>query len=122
MILIKDTHVKAAGGPGPAVRKAKHYCRTHTDIKIEVEVQSVDQFKEACAERPDRILLDNMSSIDMASCVSHKKAKFPFIEIEASGNITEENIRAVAETGVDFISVGAITHSPKALDIHLKIV
>jgi nicotinate-nucleotide pyrophosphorylase (carboxylating) len=122
MILIKDTHVKAAGGPGPAVVKAREYCLTHPDIRIEVEVQTLEEFKEAGRERPDRIMLDNMSIGEMQQCVSYKKDNNLIVELEASGNITRENIRSVARTGVDFISVGAITHSVKALDIHLTIV
>lgn len=119
MILIKDTHVRAAGGVGSAVRKARAFRGPENTPMIEVEVQSEEQFREAVAERPDRIMLDNMPPGHMARCVRYLSEQGESIETEASGNITEETIRAVAETGVDFISVGALTHSVRALDIHL---
>jgi nicotinate-nucleotide pyrophosphorylase (carboxylating) len=122
MILIKDTHVKAAGGPAEAIRRAKEFCKSNPAVKIEVEIQSVKEFYEAVEAAPDRIMLDNMSLEDMAACVSHIKKAGSNIELEASGNVTFENIRAIAETGVDFISAGSITHSVKALDIHLVLV
>ncbi len=122
MIMIKDTHVKAAGGPGEAVRRAKEFCQNNKDLKIEVEVQNIDEFKEAINEMPDRIMLDNMTCEDMRNCVNLKKSINRKIELEASGNVTKDTIKDIAETGVDFISVGAITHSVKALDIHLLIV
>jgi nicotinate-nucleotide pyrophosphorylase (carboxylating) len=122
MILIKDTHVKAAGGPGAAVRKARHYRRDRRkDIPIEVEVQSVDEFKEAMAAGPDRVMLDNMSCDQMRQCVNLAGNYDGSVELEASGNITAETVRDVAETGVDFISVGSLTHSVCAIDIHLVI-
>lgn len=122
MILIKDTHVKAAGSPAQAIHKAKMFCNTHADVTIEVEIQSIDDFFDAVRETPDRIMLDNMSIDDMVTCVSHiQKMKLP-IELEASGNVTTENIKAIAATGVDYISTGSITHSAKALDIHLILI
>jgi nicotinate-nucleotide pyrophosphorylase (carboxylating) len=122
MVLIKDTHVKAAGGVGPAVRKAHAFIKkSGHKVKIEVETQSVAEFTEALACRPHRIMLDNMSVADMAACVAlAKKSRAP-VELEASGNVTADNIVKIAETGVDFISVGSITHSAPALDIHLVI-
>ena len=122
MILIKDTHVKAAGGPAEAVNKAKAYHESNPAIKVEVEIQSMKEFYEAVEAAPDRIMLDNMSLDDMAECVSYLNKKKAGVELEASGNVTSENIRAIAETGVDFISAGSITHSTKALDIHLVLV
>ena len=122
MILIKDTHVKATGGPAEAIQRAKAFCKSNRSIKIEVEVQSLKEFFEAIDAAPDRIMLDNMSLKDMAECVSQIKKREQAIELEASGNVTAENIRAIAETGVDFISAGSITHSAKALDIHLLLV
>lgn len=122
MILIKDTHVKAAGSPSAAIQKAKIFCNTQNDIMIEVEVRSIDEFLNAAEATPDRIMLDNMSLEEIAECVSDIKKMNTAIELEASGNVTSENIRAIAETGVDFISVGSITHSAKALDIHLILI
>ncbi|MBD3391368.1 MAG: carboxylating nicotinate-nucleotide diphosphorylase [Chitinivibrionales bacterium] len=121
MVLIKDTHVSAAGGVAPAVRKARSHAARNHGIAIEVEVQTPAQFDAAVAEKPDRIMLDNMSCEDMAACIERLRARGTSIETEASGTITEERIAEVARTGVDFISVGAITHSQKALDIHLLI-
>lgn len=122
MIMAKDTHVKAAGGPANAVKKAKAF-RKDSSIAIEVEVQSKDEFCEALNESPDRIMLDNMTVEDMKWCVDQRNSTVDkkAIELEASGNITVETIKQVAETGVDFISSGALTHSVKALDIHLVI-
>ena len=122
MILIKDTHVKAAGGIKPALLKAfasddvklRH-------VKVEIEVQSRDEFLDAVELSPHRIMLDNMPLSLMADCVEYIHKKNIHIELEASGNITGTTIASVAETGVDYISVGAITHSVKALDIHLVI-
>jgi nicotinate-nucleotide pyrophosphorylase (carboxylating) len=121
MMLIKDTHVKHAGGVTAALEKAMHSRGAGILPKIEVEVQSMDEFDEALQFPPDRIMLDNMSLSAMRQCVARKLAAGVAVELEASGNITLESIAAVAETGVDFISCGAITHSAKALDIHLII-
>ena len=122
MILIKDTHVKAAGGPGEAVRRAQQWRSMHNaSVAIEVEVQSVSECTDAARENPERIMLDNMSCHDMSFCVSWLKKKGLAIETEASGNVSAKTIRKIAETGVDFISVGSLTHSVKALDIHLVI-
>lgn len=121
MIMIKDTHVKAAGGPGEAVRRAKSFCKDNDDLKIEVEIQNIQEFEEAICEDPYQIMLDNMSCNDMSRCVDIKNKSNKNILLEASGNVTKDTIKAIAETGVDFISVGAITHSVKALDIHLLI-
>jgi len=123
MILIKDTHVKAAGGPDIAVKKAQEYKSANkSDVKIEVEVQNLQEFEKALSANPDRIMLDNMNIADMKSAVERKNKVAPQTEIEASGNVNGDTIVQIAETGVDFVSVGAITHSVKSLDIHLKIV
>ena len=122
MILIKDTHVKAAGGVLPAAVKAQEYVRrSGFDVKIEIEIQSLDQFKDALSAGIDRIMLDNMDIQDMAACVALAQKSGSSVETEASGNVSAQTIVAIAETGVDYISVGAITHSAPALDIHLVI-
>jgi nicotinate-nucleotide pyrophosphorylase (carboxylating) len=122
MVLIKDTHVKAAGGIGPAIAKAKEYvARSGINVKIEVEVQSMDEFGDALSSGVDRIMLDNMSLSNMATCVMLAKKSKSSVELEASGTVSALTIVSIAETGVDFISVGAITHSAPALDIHLVI-
>jgi nicotinate-nucleotide pyrophosphorylase (carboxylating) len=122
MILIKDTHVKAAGGVAPAIRKAQAFRGGRQDLKIEAEVQSYEEFLQAVPCRPDRIMLDNMSCAEMARCVQHLRESKVSIELEASGNVSEQTVRSIAQTGVDFISVGSVTHSVKAIDIHLVIV
>jgi nicotinate-nucleotide pyrophosphorylase (carboxylating) len=122
MVLIKDTHVKAAGGVAPAVAKAKEYVRASgIDVKIEVEVRSMDEFNDALSSGADRIMLDNMPVSDMAACVARARKSGNSVELEASGSVSSETIVSIAETGVDFISVGAITHSAPTLDIHLII-
>jgi nicotinate-nucleotide pyrophosphorylase (carboxylating) len=123
MIMAKDTHVKAAGGPDKAVLKAREWCvKNGKSFKIEVEVENLHQFEKAVLTHPDRIMLDNMSVEDMKIAVNHRNSENPLVELEASGNVTAASIRPIAESGVDFISVGAITHTVSALDIHLVLV
>jgi len=121
MVLIKDTHVKAAGGVAQAIERVKHTLGTDRGIKIEAEVQSVDEFRSAVEASPDIIMLDNMSVDDMKKCVHDIRSVKSNIQLEASGNVSAETIAAIAESGVDYISVGSVTHSVQALDIHLKI-
>lgn len=113
-ILIKDNHVAACGSVAEAVRRAKAYAG-HL-MKVEVEVDSLDQLHEALAERPDVIMLDNFSLDDLAEAV---RIVGGAVTLEASGGVTLETVRGIAETGVDIISVGALTHSVKVLDIGL---
>jgi nicotinate-nucleotide pyrophosphorylase (carboxylating) len=113
-ILIKDNHVAAAGGVGAAIRRAKA-AAGHL-VKIEAEVDGLDQLDEALAERPDVIMLDNFSLADLRTAVARAKGK---VVLEASGGVTLETVRAIAQTGVDVISVGALTHSAPVLDIGL---
>ncbi|MBN1128695.1 MAG: carboxylating nicotinate-nucleotide diphosphorylase [Chitinispirillaceae bacterium] len=119
MVLIKGTHVKRCGGVTAALKKAMASRGKAQEPKIEIEVQNAAEFEEALALRPDRIMLDNMSAEGMRGCVEKMLACGMRVELEASGNISPDNAAEVAETGVDFISCGAITHSAKALDIHL---
>ena len=114
-ILIKDNHITAAGSITTAVLKAKANA-PHT-LKVEVEVETIEQAREALEAGADIIMLDNMSLQDMKSCVDFISGK---ALTEASGNMGERNLADVAATGVDFISIGALTHSVKALDISLK--
>jgi nicotinate-nucleotide pyrophosphorylase (carboxylating) len=120
MVLIKDNHVAAAGGITKAIEQCKQYLAQRSiTIPIEVETVNLAQVSEALAcGGIDRIMLDNYEIDAMKEAVgviAHA------VEVEASGGITMQTIRAVAETGVDFISVGALTHSPKALDISLEL-
>jgi len=113
-ILIKDNHVAACGSVGEAVRRAKAFA-PHL-MKVEVEVDTLEQLDEALAETPDVILLDNFSLDDLREAVRRAAGR---VVLEASGGINLETVRAVAETGIDVISVGALTHSVGVLDIGL---
>jgi nicotinate-nucleotide pyrophosphorylase (carboxylating) len=114
-VLIKDNHIKAAGGITEAVKRARAQI-PHT-IKIEVETESMEQIQEALSAGADIIMLDNMSIDAMKKAVDHINGR---ALTEASGNITIENVKIVAETGVDLISSGSLTHSVKAADISLR--
>ena len=115
--MLKDNHIDAGGGITNAVAKLKSKLGHMT--KIEVEVRNLDELKEAIEANVDVIMLDNMSPELMAEAVKITNGK---ALLEASGGITSDTIRAVAESGVDIISIGALTHSVKAFDISLKIV
>ena len=120
MILIKDNHVDFAGGITKAVEAAKKYCKeTGKDLKIEVEVRNTDEIKEALAASVDRIMLDNFTPERTREAV---KLINGATEIESSGGITLETLRDYGECGVDYISVGALTHSVKGLDMSFKAV
>jgi len=115
-VLIKDNHIAAAGGIAPAIAMARRRI-THT-LKIEIEVKSIAELTEALAAGADTVMLDNMSVADMKTAVAMTAGRAP---LEASGNVTLKTVRRIAETGVDFISVGALTHSVQAADISLLI-
>ncbi len=119
MIMIKDNHVDFAGGIGEAIKATRTYLRDkNKNLKIEIEVRNLKELREVMETRGvDRIMLDNFSIADMTTAVEMVGGKY---ETEASGMITEGTIRKVAETGVDFISVGALTHQIKSLDLSLK--
>jgi len=112
-ILIKENHVALAGGIGEAVRRAR---AAAPDLPLEVEARNLAEVEEALAAGAPRILLDNMSVAELRAGVLHVGGR---AELEASGGITLETLRDVAATGVDFISVGALTHSAGALDFSL---
>ena len=119
MIMIKDNHVDFAGGIGKAIRATKEYLEENKrNLKIEIEVRNLKELREVMETRGiDRIMFDNFSIADMKDAVGIVSGKY---ETEASGGITEETLREVAETGVDFISVGALTHQVRSLDLSLK--
>lgn len=121
MVLIKDNHIAAAGGITNAVMQCKAFLSSRAiDIKIEVETTTIEQVKELLKiEGIDRVMLDNYSLDVMKEAVQLINGK---IEVEASGGINMQTVRQIAETGVDVISVGALTHSPNALDISLEII
>ena len=141
MILLKDNHVDFAGGTAAAIHRAKEYCKAKgKDLKIEIEVRNRAEIDAALAEGGiDRIMLDNFTPEATKEAVQYirertpkghvdwndlvpnwKKAQPGYIEIESSGGITADSLRKYAECGVDFISVGALTHSFKCLDMSFK--
>ena len=113
-ILIKDNHIAACGSVGEAVRRAKA-AAGHL-IKVEVEIDGLVQLEEALKYGPDVVMLDNFSLADLAEAVRRTAGR---ARLEASGGVTLETVRAIADTGVDVISVGALTHSASVLDIGL---
>ena len=115
-ILIKDNHIIAAGGIGAALAAARRGA-SH-GLRIEIECSTLTQVDEALAAGAEAILLDNMSVAELAEAVRHVAGR---AVTEASGGITLDTVRAIAETGVDLISVGALTHSAPAVDISMKI-
>lgn len=120
MVLIKDNHIVAAGGIDAAIdRCLANLSQKNYEVKVEVETRNIDEVRKALRHRRIfRIMLDNFSVDEMKRAVvlvDHS------VEVEASGNVSLQNVRVIAETGVDFISVGALTHSPKAVDISLKL-
>lgn len=121
MILIKDNHVDFAGGIPQAVAAAKAYCKEKgKDLRIEVEVRNTDEIMQAIEAGADRIMLDNFTPARTAEAVRLIREKAPGIEIESSGGITLDTLRQYGEAGVDFVSVGALTHSVKGLDMSFK--
>jgi len=121
MVLIKDNHIIAAGNIGNAVAKCQAHLRLQNlEVRIEVETTSIAQVEEVLkCSGVDRIMLDNFDVGAMSRAVQLIDHS---LEVEASGGVTLQTVRAIADTGVDFISVGALTHSPKALDISLELV
>jgi nicotinate-nucleotide pyrophosphorylase (carboxylating) len=119
MYLIKDNHIEAAGSLSTAVRACKeHKSKTGKNYKIEVECSSIKQVEEAIAESVDIIMLDNFKTSEMEKAVKLINGR---CKVEASGMVNLDTVKAIAGTGVDYISVGALTHSVKAMDISLKI-
>lgn len=117
-ILVKENHIAAAGSIAAAATEAR---RLNSKVLLEVEVESLDELQQALDARVDRIMLDNFSADDMKTAVritrAHQNAG---IELEASGNMSLQMLRAVAETGVDFISVGGLTKHLRALDLSMR--
>jgi len=113
-VLIKENHIMAAGSITKAIQKA----RVLTSVTVEVEVESLSELLEALAAKPDRIMLDNFSLADLRAAV---KLSAGAVELEASGNIDLDNIHSIAQTGVDYISIGALTKHVKAVDLSMRI-
>jgi len=117
--MIKDNHIKGAGGIRAAVEAAR--ARIPHTMTIEVETESLAQVDEALEAGADIVMLDNMTNALMKEAVARIKARAPHVKVEASGGVRLETIRAIAETGVDVISVGALTYSFDSLDISLDL-
>jgi nicotinate-nucleotide pyrophosphorylase (carboxylating) len=116
MVLIKDNHIDFAGSITQAVARVR---AAQTKLEIEVETRTLDDVREALALNVDRILLDNMSPAMMSEAVAICGGR---VTLEASGNVTLDNVLEVAKSGVDYISVGALTHSPDVFDVSLEFV
>ena len=116
MVLIKDNHIDACGSITEAVARVRR--GPHAALPLEVECRTTADVREAVALAPGRILLDNMEVDQVRQCVEMVAGRVP---LEVSGNITLDNVRAYAETGVTFVSVGALTHSVRALDLSLQV-
>ena len=119
MAMIKDNHIKMAGGITKAVEQVRS--NIAPEIKIEVETTNLDEVREAIAAGADIIMLDNMDNATMTEAVAIIKGANPSIKTEASGNMNIPRLKEVAATGVDYISVGALTHTVKAMDISMNI-
>lgn len=119
MMLIKDNHLRAAGGIAPALKKAREYLRKRnlSGLKIEVEATSLAEVREALENGADWIMLDNMTLEEIRAAVELVSGRLP---LEASGRVSLENVRDLALTGVDYISVGSLTHSFRSADISLE--
>jgi nicotinate-nucleotide pyrophosphorylase (carboxylating) len=118
-VLIKNNHIALAGGVAAALQKALENRRA--EQTIEIEVRTLAELEEALANGAESVLLDNMSVEDARAGVARVRTEPRRIPVEASGGIRLENVRAYAETGVDFISVGMLTHSPLAVDLSMRI-
>src|SRR5436190_23004073 len=112
-VLVKDNHLRLVGTIGEAVTRARR-----TGLPVEVECDTLTQVREALVAGADRILLDNMSLDELRDAVTITTGR---AELEASGGVKLDTVRAIAETGVDFVSVGALTHSARALDVSLEV-
>jgi len=119
MVLVKDNHIAAAGGVLEAWEAVKK--QNTQNLKVEIEVENLEQLKLLLGLGVNRIMLDNMSNDLMREAVKMVKESGDPVELEASGNMTLERVKELADIGLDFISVGALTHSVKALDISMRI-
>jgi nicotinate-nucleotide pyrophosphorylase (carboxylating) len=119
-VLIKDNHLAAMGMQANVAAAVEHVRKRHAgQTQIEVEVDTIEQLRQALAARPDIVLLDNMDLENLRAAVQCRNQLAPHVKLEASGGVSLQTVRAIAETGVDRISVGALTHSAPALDIAL---
>lgn len=118
MALVKDNHVAAAGGVAEAFRRVRQLAET---IPVEIEVDTIDGLREAISAGADEVLIDNFTPDQMREAVAVRDEMNPAVRLEASGGLTLDSARTVAETGVDYIAVGELTHSARILDIGLDL-
>ena len=118
MVLIKENHIVAAGSISAAIAAAR---RTAPGVKVEIEVESLTELEEALAAGPDIVMLDDFSLDDMRTAVARNHARGRPVALEASGGISLQTVREIAQTGVDFISVGALTKHVRAIDLSLRL-
>src|SRR6185437_14442915 len=117
MVLIKENHIAAAGSIASAIAAAK---RASSGLKIEVEVESLAGLDEALSAGPDIVMLDNVNNADIAKAVKTTRARTTTVRLEASGNVTLDTVRSIADTGVDYISVGGLTKHVHATDLSTR--
>jgi nicotinate-nucleotide pyrophosphorylase (carboxylating) len=118
MVLVKENHITAAGSLTRAIESARRHV---PGLKVEVEVENMKELAEAIAAKPDIILLDNFSEVEMRKAVAFNRENGHHAKLEASGNVSLDNARAIAETGVDYISVGALTKHIRAVDLSMRL-
>ncbi len=118
MVLIKENHIAAAGSLTGAITAAR---RVAPKVPVEVEVESLEEFAEALAARPDIILVDEFTHADMRKAVALNRADARPVKIEASGSVSLDTVRAIAETGVDYVSIGGLTKHVHAIDLSMRL-
>ena len=118
MVLIKENHIAAAGSITAAIAAAR---RVAQGVKVEVEVESLEELEEALSAGPDIVLLDDFSLDDLAAAVSRNRARGKPVALEASGSVSLETVRAIATTGVDFVSSGGLTKNVRAVDLSMRL-
>ncbi|MGH8217162.1 MAG: carboxylating nicotinate-nucleotide diphosphorylase [Steroidobacteraceae bacterium] len=118
MVLVKENHIAAAGSIAAAIAAARH---TAGGLAVEVEVETLDELEEALTARADSVLLDDFTLEDMRAAVARVRSRGAPVQLEASGSASLQTVRAIAETGVDFISVGALTKHVRAVDLSMRL-
>lgn len=127
-ILVKDNHLRAGkfivNGKVDRIRleRSVSYLKKVSSVKVEIEVETLDEFESVIRHRPDIIMLDNFAVNNMKAAVKFRDRYYPKVKLEASGGVNFDNVRQIAQTGVDFISIGRITHSAAAVDFSLEII
>ncbi len=117
-VLIKENHIAAAGSISTAIAAAR---RSAPGISVEVEVESLAEFEEALVAKPDIVMLDEFSHADMKAAVARNQARGRPVKLEASGSVSIETVRSIAETGVDYVSVGSLTKHVRAVDLSMRL-